>query len=68
MYNNTKNEELEVLKAIGVIARYRSRFSNGQRGFENISQLVELLLDVAYKTCFCTNCGMKIDFYAIYDR
>jgi len=63
MNENSKNEEMEVLKAMGRIAKYRSNFASSQHGFENIASLVDLLLDISSKIHRCPNCESELNFY-----
>lgn len=65
MHNeNIKQEELEVLKAMATIARYRCKFaSNSEVGFQNLTTLLTLLMGIFSNTQFCPDCIKKMDAY-----
>lgn len=57
-------EVLEVLKAIQTISTYRSKHTAApQTGFENVTTLVDALIETATKEHPCTNCGHVLKLY-----
>ena len=56
-------QELEVMKAMQTIAKYRASYLD--RGFENLAILLQALLDTTSKTYKCKNCGTEHQLYVI---